>query len=209
MKTLFRTALMCACITMLFVAVPGASAEDIVGDPYALDTCPISGKKLGSMGDPISMVVDGREVKVCCAGCQKPVEAMSAELKQKLDDAMIAMQKDNYPMATCPVSGAELGSMGDPIDLVVGNRHVKLCCGGCTAKAQADPAGMIAKLDEAVIAKQGPTYKLTECVISGEALTDSATNVVIANTLIKTCCNNCAKKVKANPSEALSEVSGD
>lgn len=203
MTSLVRTLIACSCIALAMAFAPVSSAEDFTGDPYALDTCPISGKKLGSMGDPISLVVDGREVKVCCAGCKKPVEAMSDELKQKLDDAMIAMQKAHYPLETCPVSGAELGSMGDPINLVVGNRHVKLCCGGCTKKAQADPEAMIAKLDEAVIAKQGETYEATTCPISGEELGGGAKNVVIANQLVKTCCGNCAKKVKADPTKAL------
>jgi len=208
MTTLIRNAALC-CLALILAFAPATNAADYTGDPYALNTCPVSGKELGSMGDSISIVVEGREVKVCCAGCKKPVEAMSAEFKQKLDDAMIAMQKAHYPLETCAVSGAELGSMGDPINMVVGNRHVKLCCAGCTKKAEADPAAIIAKLDDAVIAKQSESYKLTECVISGATLKADATNVVIANQLVKTCCGNCAKKVKANPSEALSKVATD
>lgn len=31
--------------------------------------CPITGAKLGSMGSPVPVVVDGHTIYVCCAGC--------------------------------------------------------------------------------------------------------------------------------------------
>jgi hypothetical protein len=45
----------------------------------------------------------------------------------------IAQQK------TCPVMGAALGSMGDPIKLLVGNQPVYLCCKGCVGKVRQNP----------------------------------------------------------------------
>jgi len=33
------------------------------------DTCPVTGAKLGSMGPPVPVQVNGRTVFVCCAGC--------------------------------------------------------------------------------------------------------------------------------------------
>ncbi len=33
-------------------------------------TCPVSGQLLGSMGEPIKLEVEGREVWICCAGCE-------------------------------------------------------------------------------------------------------------------------------------------
>jgi len=32
--------------------------------------CPVSGEPLGSMGKPIKLTVEGREVFICCAGCE-------------------------------------------------------------------------------------------------------------------------------------------
>lgn len=40
------------------------------GKPYPLDTCIVSGEKLGSMGRPHVIVRDGQQVKFCCAGCE-------------------------------------------------------------------------------------------------------------------------------------------
>lgn len=35
--------------------------------------CPVSGQLLGSMGPPIKVEVDGREVWICCEGCRDPL----------------------------------------------------------------------------------------------------------------------------------------
>ena len=48
--------------------------EAIVADQkkgYPLDTCVISGKKLGSMGDAVVFVEGDQEVQLCCKSCRK------------------------------------------------------------------------------------------------------------------------------------------
>jgi len=37
--------------------------------PYTSDKCIVTGKKLGSMGDPVTVVHNGQEVKFCCKPC--------------------------------------------------------------------------------------------------------------------------------------------
>ncbi len=180
---------------------PMSQAEDRVGDPYTLDVCAVSGAKLDSKDGPITLVLDGREVKFCCAGCKPKFEADPASFLAKVDEQVIAQQKEFYPIETCIVGEGDLGSMGEPLDLVVNNRHVRLCCAGCEKKLKADPAAFIAKLDEAVIAAQSKTYKLTQCPISGEAIDATALNLVVGNRLVKICCAGCEAKVKANPSK--------
>jgi len=49
------------------------------------------------------------------------------------DDSLIAMQK------TCPVTGAKLGSMGQPVKATAAGRTLFLCCAGCQDKLAADP----------------------------------------------------------------------
>ncbi len=66
-------------LTVLFALTLGASAliaadtapaaEAVKPKPYTLDTCIVSGDKIGSMGDAIVVVRDGREIKFCCKGC--------------------------------------------------------------------------------------------------------------------------------------------
>lgn len=36
--------------------------------------CPVSGEKLGGMGDPIKLLVDGHPVYLCCPGCVAKVK---------------------------------------------------------------------------------------------------------------------------------------
>lgn len=51
-----------------------------------------------------------------------------------------------YPRDTCLVTGNTLGSMGDPVTLVHGDREIKFCCKPCVAKFKADPQKYLSKL---------------------------------------------------------------
>lgn len=37
-------------------------------------TCPVTGQKLGSMGPPVSVTVNGRTIQVCCDACVAKVQ---------------------------------------------------------------------------------------------------------------------------------------
>lgn len=43
----------------------------VTAKPYQLDTCIVSGDKLGEMGKPVVFVYNGQEIKVCCKPCRK------------------------------------------------------------------------------------------------------------------------------------------
>jgi len=69
-----------------------------------------------------------------------------------------ANHKADYPLATCVVSGEELGSMGDPFDYIhrapgQPDRLVRLCCESCLKKFKKDPAKYLAQIDAARKAK--------------------------------------------------------
>src|SRR5262245_15165148 len=112
---------------------------------YPLTTCPVSGEKLGGMGEPAQVVVDGTLVQMCCAKCTKKVTAEAAAMAQKVRDAAFAAQSAKYPLKTCPVSGKELGT--DAVNTMFGTTLVKTCCPKCVAAIEKDPAkylGMLA-----------------------------------------------------------------
>jgi hypothetical protein len=48
--------------------------------------CPVSGEMLGSMGEPIKLEVEGREVWICCAGCEAPLRKDPERHFAKLND---------------------------------------------------------------------------------------------------------------------------
>lgn len=165
----------------------------------------VSGKKLGDMGEPVIHVHEGREIKFCCKGCPPKFDADTAGYLKKLDDAIIAQQLPGYPTDTCVIDGKKLGSMGDPVNIVVENRLVRLSCGACLKELHADHAKAIAKLDEAVIAKEKPHYPLETCVVSGKKLGEMGEPVeyIHAGHLVRLCCKKCVAGFEKEPGKYL------
>lgn len=117
---------------------------------YPMTTCPVSGEKLGGeMGEPVDYVYGNRLIRFCCKGCKGDFLKDPSATLEKLDAAVVAQQKENYPLETCPISGQKLGSMGDPVDMVIANRLLRLCCGGCKGKVMANPAKVLGQVDAA------------------------------------------------------------
>lgn len=201
-KSLLIIALACT------MAVPAAWAAPVSDtETYTLDTCPVTGQKLGSMGDPVVREIAGREVRFCCAGCVGKYEADTAAYEAKVDEAIAARQRDSYPLDTCVVSGEKLDSMGGPVDHVHGNRLVQFCCAGCEGKFEADPAKFIAQLDEAVVEQQRAGYPLDTCVVMPEEpLGEDAKDVVMANRLVRLCCKGCIDDLREDPGKYLGDL---
>lgn len=61
-----------------------ASGETNTSKPYTLETCIVSDKKLGSMGEPVVMDHNGQEVKFCCDGCISSFKKDPAKYLSKL-----------------------------------------------------------------------------------------------------------------------------
>lgn len=119
---------------------------------YPLDTCLVSGEALTEDGKDIAVnvVIGNRLFRVCCKSCIKKLRKDPGKYLVKLDAAVIKAQAKNYPLSTCIVrTNSKLGSMGDPLQLVVGNRLVQFCCKGCKPKFVKDPAKYLAPLDVA------------------------------------------------------------
>jgi hypothetical protein len=111
---------------------------------YPLNTCPVSGEKLGGMGEPVRIVVDGTLVQLCCAKCTKQATSESAAMAMKVRDAAFAQQMAKYPLKTCVVTGKELGA--DAVNTMFGTTLVRTCCPKCVAAIEKEPAKFIAKL---------------------------------------------------------------
>ena len=116
---------------------------------YPIDTCLISGEKLGGMGDIIDVVHGTRLARLCCKGCLRGFKKSPAKYMAKVDAALIAQQVKTYPISVCPISGEDLGSMDGVTDYLYGTRLVRLCCGMCKKSFLKSPEKTIAKLDAA------------------------------------------------------------
>ncbi len=179
--------------------------------PYLFTTCPISGGELGSMGEPVVKVYDGREVKFCCKMCvpkfEKDLDASFAKIDQKI----IETQMPLYPTTDCvvsndPLTGAD--GMDEPVDFVYNGRLIRLCCKMCRSDFKDDPQTYIAKIDAAVIAEQSADYPLTTCPISGGELGSMGkpVEIVYAGRLVKFCCKMCIPKFEKNPMPTIEKI---
>ena len=69
----------------LMLAASSAMAADEAAKPYPLDTCIVSGEKLGEMGDPYVFTHDGQEIKLCWKSCLKKFNKDPEKYLKKLD----------------------------------------------------------------------------------------------------------------------------
>ena len=173
---------------------------------YPLDVCPISQEKLGGMGEPVDMLVDGKLVRLCCGGCKKGVVKDKVAILKSIDEAVIAKQSVGYPMERCPISGEKMDS---PVNHVVGMRLVRFCCNDCVKAFESDPtksAAAMAKLDNAWIHSQKGKYNALNCPVSGNVLNDKSIDHLHGTRLVRLCCNDCVKELNAKPAVVLAKL---
>lgn len=69
-------------------AKPKAEAKSKAkAKPYILKTCPVSGDKLGEMGDPYVFEYEGREIKLCCKACLKDFKKDAPKFIKQIEKA--------------------------------------------------------------------------------------------------------------------------
>lgn len=94
-----------------------------------------------------NVVINNRLYRFCCKGCIRRFKKDPSRYDKALNELVKAQQAGNYPIDVCVISGRPLGE--NPTELVVANRLVRTCCGGCSKKVMADPTAVIARLDKA------------------------------------------------------------
>jgi hypothetical protein len=80
-------------------------------------------------------------------------DAMSADgSSAKIEAAMAKLSAEDRQAAVaqrvCPVTGEPLGSMGKPIKITQGDRHLFVCCAGCEEEAKAKFDEFYAQLNQ-------------------------------------------------------------
>ena len=100
MQTLCAAAIMSLGLGAATFAEDKAPAKE---DNYPLETCVVSGEKLGSMGEAVAYKHEGRTVKFCCSHCVGTFKEDPAKYLKKLDEA--AAKKDGA--TTQPAEGHE------------------------------------------------------------------------------------------------------
>lgn len=83
--------LLIAIASIAFVSASCSSPEDssVTADSsataYPLDTCLVSEERLGSMGDPVTIIHEGQEIKFCCEACVPEFKADPARFLPRLE----------------------------------------------------------------------------------------------------------------------------
>ena len=135
-------------IALAAVPLAGVAAEAKAPKPkpYPLDTCVVSGEKLGGdMGEPFVFTYEGREVKLCCKSCKKDFDKSTAKFVAKIDEAAKKVKPDK--LTVCVVSGDKLGD--DPYVFITKGQEVKLCCKDCLKEFNKDSSKYLKKLEAA------------------------------------------------------------
>lgn len=186
-----------------------AEAAEFTGDPYPLSFCVVTGDELDAMGGPVALVHEGRHLQFCCDSCKEEFIKDPGKWSAKIDEEIVEQQIERYPLETCMVSGEKLGEMGPPVDIVVGNRLVRLCCGGCEKAVRANPEKYLDQLDQAAAEAQRADYPLETCVVSGDELGGAMgdpVEVVFAGRLVRLCCEGCKGPFNDNPHSYLKKL---
>ena len=140
--------------------------------------CPVQKDRLGLMGPPVKLTLEGRTLFICCKECRKEAEANPAEMFGRVEElkrtrvlgappsagltpeklAQIRENLNVFPpearklavaQRLCPVTGKAIGSMPKPVRFDLKNgRWVFLCCASCDTAALADPELMPKKVEE-------------------------------------------------------------
>ena len=82
-----KITILLATTTLGLALLTARAADEARKDTYPLETCVVSGEKLGEMGDPVIFQYEGREVRFCCKDCRKDFLKNPAKYLKKLDEA--------------------------------------------------------------------------------------------------------------------------
>lgn len=124
--------------------VDGVVARDQMPH-YPITTSIVSGKALGP--SPVDLVWCNRLVRLSDEGERARFLASPERFVDALDAEVIRVQSPTYGMPNrCPVQGDILDS-DEPIDFVVANRMVRVCCARCVRSVKNRPYQYLALVD--------------------------------------------------------------
>ncbi|NNE01473.1 MAG: hypothetical protein HKN47_29520 [Pirellulaceae bacterium] len=125
---------------------------------------------LGSMGQPIKLLVGDKPIFLCCKGCIKQVqsapekylavvnttagESIVAAGTESIREGVFIVTDADGPFISaqkiCPVMDEPLDAMGGPYKVHAAGKAIYICCPGCAKKIAAEPDKYLA-----ILASQG------------------------------------------------------
>lgn len=125
-----------------------------------------------------------------------------------------------WPLSTCPVCLKPLGAapvikiIDDPKDPSLNGREIRFESAQCAATFEIDRAKYLKPANEQMVREQLPQYPAINCVVMpAESLADPTgpnagkdENIIVGNRLVRTCCGQCARRVRRDPVKWLAQV---
>jgi YHS domain-containing protein len=87
-----------AAISLFGLASVSRADDQAKPAPYPLQTCFISGEKLGEMGKPFVFVYEGQELQLCCKDCKKKFDKNPEKSMKDFQDAVKKAGKGSSKM---------------------------------------------------------------------------------------------------------------
>ena len=118
----------------------------------------------------------------------------------------------------CPVTGEELGSMGEPIPVTVMGQTISVCCQACVRAVKRDPQKYIqivqnelqsqAPAPSRILAPPARVAQQRLCPVTGEELGSMGKPipVTVMGQTISVCCQACVRAVNRDPQKYLQIV---
>ncbi len=163
--------------------------------------CPITEMKLGSMGPPIKVDVNGQPVFICCEGCRESLLDDPETYLAKLAEPRSAApeEEDNLEMELPPMGAMELPSMGEwefvplPIDLET---------------AAEDEAEIIEALAQFSPEDRRMALRQKTCPVANMKLGSMGPpiKVDVNGRPVFICCEGCRKQLLAEPEKHLARL---
>jgi YHS domain-containing protein len=120
---------------------PAGNCVVMTDEPIAASDSP------EAMTEGKNVVIGNRLYRFCCKACVRKFKKDQKKYDDMLAEMIIKQQSESYPLEVCVISGRSYGTT--PNQVVVANRMVRTCCGGCSSKVVQNPARYLAMLDEA------------------------------------------------------------
>lgn len=113
--------------------------------------------RLGTMGTPVKVTLEGKPVFLCCEDCEKDARGNAKATLAKVDKlkkvnaAFAKLTPADRQLAEgqryCAVRDkSELGSMGTPVKVMLDGQPAFLCCAACKKSASANPRAVLDKV---------------------------------------------------------------
>jgi YHS domain-containing protein len=111
---------------------------------YPVTTSIVSGEPLGEY--PLDLIWHNRLIRLAAEKEKSEFLARPEAYLAKLDQAVIRAQSPVYGPTKCPVQGDFLDE-SQIVEIVIGNRMIRLCCAKCAVIVRRNPAQYVVMVD--------------------------------------------------------------